>query len=406
MNVATLCCMSRFRLWHYRVICFLLVSIFCASAQQEHSVQSVVVYCDNIVQTEVVGSVVPQPIRVESLSFESDVSFEQAEFLHLLGFVQGDHINQERVITACERFAKKNKFLTVKVAVTGCDNAVRLHFSFESAWTFKKIKIHNVYQGKHLFMQLYLMERGDVFDESKHKHSIVKIKEFLTNSGYLNHKVTSTLEYDHQTKEVIDHISIKKGKCFSFGGIDVEIVSDDGKDDQDDKLRKLMRKKLSNALSAQTFTKDQMNIQVRAIKDYLAKKGFLHSTIKVKEEIDYRRSLVNIQLIVTMYQKREIVFFGQRFFSKKQLLNKIFDFGQSVWLLPASLLAEEIVRAYKSKGFLNVQVTTQEEKERSFFVIKEGSRAVIKDVEIKNTTNIDQAVTKKQCFKKLLKNYS
>jgi len=391
--------MNQSLFWHQVVVSIFLLCSFGAQAQEE----SLVVFSNNIIDIEIIKNVFTTNVTVEEISFESDVAFQREEFLHLLGFSKGDNIHQNQIIAALERFAKKNKFLTIKMNVVTGENGVHLHFVFESEWTFKKIKLHHVYQGKHLFQQFYLMERGDVFEESKHNHSIVRIKGFLKNSGYFNRRVSSSLEYDYHTKEVIPHISIKKGKCFSFGSVDVAIISEDGIYDEGEDLRKVVCKKLSHALSSHSFTKDQLNSQVRILKDYLAKKGFLHSAIACKEEIDYRRALVNLTLKITIHQKREIVFFGHRFFSKKELLDKILDFGQSVWLLPASLLAEEIVRAYKDKGFLSVEVVTQEEKERSFFVIKEGSRAVIKAIEIKNGTNIDQAVIKKQCFGKLLK---
>ncbi len=202
---------------------------------------------------------------------------------------------------------------------------------------------------------------------------------------------------------MIAHISVKKGKRYAFGAVDVEIICEEGINQESDAIRSSVRKKIAHVVSSQTFTKDLLTKQVRMLKDYLAKKGFLHSAIEIEEDIDHRRALVNVMLKLTLHQKREIVFFGERFFSKKQLLEKILAFGQSVWLLPASLLAEEIIREYKNKGFLQVEVAAQEEKERSFFVIKEGLRAIIKNVEIKNAPHSDYAAIKKQCFAKLLK---
>ncbi len=340
---------------------------------------------------------------IQKVTFESDVVFDQEEFSHLLGFNVGDAIQHEDICSALERFAKKNKFCVIKLIAHAYDTGIHFHFVFESIWTFKKIKIHHVYQGKHLLTQLYLMERGDQFDESKHAHSLIKIQDFLMHNGYLDRSVTSFLEYDQQTKEVVAHIAIKKGKRYTFGSIDLEVTCDEGVGQESDDIRMLVRKKIVQTLSSQTFTKELLNKQMRALKDYLAKKGFLHSALEIEENIDHHHALVHVTLKFTIHQKREIVFFGHRFFSKKQLLDKILAFGQSVWLLPASLLAEEIVREYKNKGFLNVEVIAQEEKERSFFVIKEGPRAIIKRVEIKNSPNADHAMIIKHCFGTLLK---
>jgi outer membrane protein insertion porin family len=395
--------MNQPSLWHQVIIFLLLFCSVCIDAQQENCCRDVVVLSHNSVDTEALKNIFITPVIVDELSFESDVVFQRQEFLHLFACDKGDQIDQNHLIAALERCAKKNKFSAAKMTIVADDGGVRLHFAFESAWTFRKIKIHNVYQGKHALLQLYLMERGDLFDESKHNHSLSQIKEFLINNGYFDSSVTSNFEYDYQTKEVIVHISIKKGKRFCFGAIDVDIMMENGALEDNEELRKLVKKNIAHALSSRTFTKEQLNNEVIALKDYLAKKGFFHSAIKCKQKIDHRRAVVNSKWKIIIHQKREIVFFGHRFFSKKELLEKVLAFGQSVWLLPATLLAEEIVRAYKNKGFLSVEVVTQEEKERSFFIIKEGPRAIIKAVEIKNGTLGAQDVIKKQCFGKLLK---
>lgn len=395
--------MNQSSLLHQVFISFLLFCCVFTSAQENNDCRNVIVLSQNNIDKETVQRLFTTPVIIDEISFESDVIFRQEEFFHLFGIAKGDVISQEQLIAGLEFLAKKNKFAVVKLTSVMNDTGVTLHFAMQAAWTFKKIKIHNIYQGKHALLQFYLMERGDLFDESKHAHSINKIKDFLIHNGYFDCNVTSSLEYDNQTKDVIAHIFVKRGKRFSFGSINVEIAIDDATCGENEELCKVVKKKLSHALSSRTFTKDQLNSEVVALKDYLAKKGFFHSAIELKQEIDHRHTIVNVKWKITVHQKREIVFFGHRFFSKKELLDKILAFGQSVCLLPASLLAEEIVRAYKSKGFLQVEVVTQEEKERSFFIIKEGPRTAIKGLEIKNRFFGNLAVIKKQCFSKLLK---
>src|SRR5579863_7304136 len=396
--------MNQSLLWHQVIISFLLFCCVYVVAQENNCCCDVVILSHNGVHQEALEDLFVAPVMVDELFFKSDVVFQQKKFLYLFGIAKGDYISRERLIAALELCAKKNKFSIIKMTSVASDVGVRVNFVIESAWTFRKIKMHSVYQGKHALMQFYLMERGELFDTAKHNHSIAKIEQFLIHNGYFDSHVTSNLEYDHRTKEVVVHISIKRGKRFCFGSIDVEIIVDDGADHEKEELCKLVKKKLSHALSSRSFTKEQLNSELVGLKDYLVKKGFFHSVIECEQQIDHHHAVVNVVWKITINQKREIVFFGHNFFSKKELLEKVLAFGQSVWLLPASLLAEEIVRAYKSKGFLNVEVATQEEKERSFFIIKEGPRAIIKKIEIKNGVFGNQAMIKKQCFGKLLKN--
>lgn len=395
--------MNQASLWHQIIIFLLLFPFLCAKAQENSCCQDVVVVSQNSVDIQAVKNIFAAPVILDELSFESDAVFQQAEFAYFFQVAKGDLITYDHIVAGLELCAKKNKFSIITMTSSVSGAGLRLHFGMQAAWTFRKVKIHNVYQGKHALLQFYLMERGDVFEESKHSHSLNKIKEFLVNSGYFDCNMTSALEYDHGTKEVIVHIAIKKGKRFSFGANNVEIVAEDPSFCDHKALCKVLKKKISYALSSRTFIKEQLNNEVLNLKDYLAKKGFFHSTIELKQDVDRHHKVVNLKWKIAVQQKRKIVFFGHRFFSKKELRDKVLAFGQSVWLLPASLLAEEIIRAYKSKGFLNVEVVTQEEKERSFFIIKEGSRAVIKDVEVKNGFFGNQALIKKQCFDKVLK---
>ena len=393
--------MNQSPLRHSIILC--LFFYFLTSGAQDVCQNSILAFSSKAIDTELLSTCFSVDVAITTISFESDTAFQKEEFLHLLGFKENDLINQKHITRALERFFKKNKCASIKMNISKNDDGIRLHFIFESEWTFRKIKIHNVYRGKHVFQQFYVMERGDIFDESKHNHSIIKIKEFLTNSGYFDRKVSSRFEYDHATKEVVAHITIKKGTSYSFGSINAQIMNEDEVSDEYEDISKIVRKKLSHALTAQSFTKNLLNTHVQELKDYLAKKGFLYSAIEVEEEIDHRRTLIHVKLKIIIQQKREIVFFGHRFFSKKELLDKILAFGQSVWLLPASLLAEEIIREYKNKGFLEVDITVQEEKERSFFVIKEGPRIALDSIQIQNGTMLDVKTTDK-CFKKLLKN--
>jgi hypothetical protein len=85
-----------------------------------------------------------------------------------------------------------------------------------------------------------------------------------------------------------------------------------------------VKKKISHALSSRTFIKEHLNKELASLKDYLAKKGFFHSAIEVDQRVDPQHAVVHTKWEITIHHKREIVFFGHRFFSKKELLEKYF----------------------------------------------------------------------------------
>ncbi|BDC34868.1 hypothetical protein Noda2021_08260 [Candidatus Dependentiae bacterium Noda2021] len=89
---------------------------------------------------------------------------------------------------------------------------------------------------------------------------------------------------------------------------------------------------------------------------------------------------------------------GNNFFSKQELLKEILLFGRSAWLLPAHMLAQELVSKYQKKGFCNVAIDSKEESDRSFFLIYEGPRFAIKEVKVEGVTGIDaNMLVKKYC---------
>src|SRR6266404_127413 len=236
---------------------FVLLCFMSITAQQENVCHDIIVVSNNVVDRDIIKKYFSEPMHFDEISFESDVIFQQEEFEYVCSFNKADDISSDDLIVALERCIKKKKFFVVKITIFTSDDSIRLHFTFEGAWTFKKIKIHNVYQGKHALLQFYLMERGDLFDESKHDHSLMHIKDYLVNGGYCDCAVTSNCEYDHRTKEVIVHIFINKGKRFSFGSHDVVLYGETEMIEDHKELCKQIKKKITHALSSRTFTQIQ-----------------------------------------------------------------------------------------------------------------------------------------------------
>src|SRR5581483_9624020 len=351
--------------------------------------------------TESIEKCIVRPLPLKNVTFDADIYLQKEEFIYLTDLMPGVMVDAASVIKGVEYLHKKNKFSSIKISVLYSDESISLHYSLESFWTFKKVKIRGVFQERNVFAQCYVMSRGDQFSQSKHNHSILKIKKLLERDGYFGNKITTSFEYNEKTKDITVYISIDKGKQFTYHRIEVEIQgSDDGADY--DELKKHIEKKLLHVLSDKKYKKAIMNREAIAVKTYLSHKGYLQTRVAVKEVINKITRTVDVLWKITVLQKRSIVFFGNRFFSTKELLEKIYAFGKSAWLMPATLLAEEILTAYKHKGFWNARVVGQEEKDRSFFVIQEGARAIIKAVEIRNVGAIDSFFLKKKCFRKVL----
>ncbi len=387
----------------YQFYFFIFFSFFIAVEAQQNSENSfsVVVFHDNTINTREIEKVIPDVVKLKHITYDVDIHFAKDEFLYLLGIKPGDTIDSPMIITGVSFLAKKNKFSTIKIKGEMCDDALVLHFSLRSFWTLKKVKIHGVFQGKNSFLTCYVMSRGDAFSQAKHNHSIMKMKELLENEGYCANEIYSRFEYDKTNKEIIVHVYIKKAQRFLCGDIAVEVVSDNA-DVHCDELQKNIISRLRNKLSFQKYKKETIDREALSLKGHLDRRGFLQVSLELQELKHKHARKVDLLWKITLHHKRSFVFFGNSFFSNKELLEKVLAFGRSAWMIPATLLAEEIVKTYKDKGFWHAHVVGQEEKERSFFVIQEGSRALISAVEIHNVLAFDARYIRRHCLHKIL----
>jgi len=344
----------------------------------------------------------PEKMHIASITYESDVVLQESEFFYLLGFSVGDSIEKHDITDAVSYLSKKNKFSSLTVIKKLSDDGVSLHFVFVGLWTVHKVSVKGVFQGRARFEQCYVMRCGEVFDKEKHNHSLEKIREMLIRDGYYHCIVKSNFLYNHSTKEITIVITINKGKQFSFGQMDVCIVADETVEDKES-IKKQIKKRLSRRLSSYRYNRNFLEKEARSLKKYCERSGFLQTNIQLIEKKNYKRFCVDLVWTVAINHKREFVFFGNRFFSKKELLEKLLNFGHSALLLPAQILSSELLNEYKAKGFWHAEIMVQEEKGRSIFIIKEGLRAVIKAVEIRDVRQSDTTHRAHTCFGHLLK---
>jgi len=107
--------------------------------------------------------------------------------------------------------------------------------------------------------------------------------------------------------------------------------------------------------------------------------------------------------LIELHQKKEFIFFGNHYFTNKQLHDHVLLFGRSASLLPPSMIIQDLQELYHAKGFWQASIEPQEEDDRLFFLIDEGKRALIKKVELKGIEEGDAASLTKQFFGCVLK---
>lgn len=349
---------------------------------------------------------VTQPIFVEKITYESDSAFTQEEFRYLIDLPERSMITADQIKKAVSYLKKKNKFESILLKIDQhCVTGYHLHFSFTAFWTFHKVKFDGVFIGKDTYRHLYMMEQGEPFDINKHRHFIGEIKKELRDEGYYAADLDDYFLYDYRAKLVTPVVCLKPGVRFLVKKVSVEIDQDE-LDDEHARFIEKLRKRTSYKLAAAYCATRTLNQETQAIKDYLAKKGYVNAQIELSTSIDQKSSTVDLVFKIKIGIQRRFIFFGNNFFSTKELIEQCAAFGRSADLVPLSLLVDEIVERYRSKGFWQVVVEVQTEGRCCFFVINEGARAHLVKVDFDGIEHTTSEWLRKKFFKKLKKECS
>ncbi len=344
------------------------------------------------------------PFLLEDVTFESDVFIQPGEFDYLVDLHRGSFISSGDLKKAIWYLSKKNKFSEVVLQIMPGAYGKRLFFYLFGMWTFTLLKVCGILTNKQRYYQYYCMESNDPFDMQKHNNSTEKMIDADKKRGYFDTHITSSFSRNVQEKTVAVTITINNGKRFVIDEVRLNMCADEcASDDELLFLKRRLYRKFFKWLPNCSYDRKTLDQVAYSVKDYLAKQGFLHVTINLDEIIDRKRESVQLMWNIHLHHKRLFIFWGNRFFSEMQLLDNILLFGRSAWLVPASILAEEIERAYRDKGFWNVAIESQEEDGRYFFIIKEGARVSIEEVVLQNIQHGDQHMLVKKNFSTVLK---
>ncbi len=345
----------------------------------------------------------PESGIIAQLQFQSDCGLADSECRYLTDFSEGSSFTREHILKALDRLFQKNCFQYIRFSIDELDEGYAINVFLNSFWRLKKFKIGGVWVGKEWYKQHYLMQPGDRFDRDTHYHAIQKIKNACIAEGYFDTETTSSFSYKKNTREVVAYSHIMRGKRYAIRANHVRIEAEAFTRAEINSLQHILAHHLYRALCHGKYSKKLIEQQASHLKRIVAQKGFFNVAIELEEKIDAKRHAVHLHWTFNVRKKREFIFFGNNFFSSDFLLEKIMAFGRSSWIVPASILSHDIKELYVQKGFWNCAIDARDEDGRSFFVIKEGDRAIIQDVEIQGAVSYNQKKLIKRCFAKLLR---
>lgn len=349
---------------------------------------------------------VPEVTTLHKISFSSDVFFEQDEFFYLTDLRESSQLTATQLVEAVRTLIKKNRFSIITLSLDSYDDGVQLHVDLVGFWSFDRLKIEGVLIGKDLYKHQYSMELGDPFNEELHETLLEKIRKDLKDKGFFKSSVTSEIKRDEKRKTVQVTLAVNRGPSFTallepvtvraaadLSGHDVEVIT------------AYIERHCLHRLSRFGYNKQTINKAALAIRKYLTAQGFLDAKIELEERIQINTGAVRISFIIDLHGKKKCTFLGNHFFTAAHLLEHIMSLGPSSWLLPTSMIQQDIIKLYTDKGFRDVQVALQEEPTELFFIINEGTRSRLDKVGIAGATLFTVDYVVKTYFKELLGQY-
>ena len=349
-----------------------------------------------------ITSIIPEPFMVTDSQWESDIHFSSQEFYYLTDIKIGESLSYNHLKRGISHLFAKKCFESISITIHDDNDGKKISFFLQGLWRFDTLKVSGVWVGKDWYKHYYLMEPGDPFDHDKHHHSIQKMIEACKKDGFFDVEIKNNLIRNHKTKLITVQTIIDKGWRFSIDQVSLAIDGDEGILHHDIALlKRSIYKKFLHRRHFGKYAKSTLEHQARAIKNYLMRRGFLLAMIDLTETVHHKKKKVQLQWHISLGKKRKFVFIGACFFSYKQLFNRLLQFGRSAWIVPASILADELKDMYRAKGFWDITIEASDEPKGATFSIQEGKRAAIKEVVLEDEAFALPKRHIKQCFKKV-----
>lgn len=349
---------------------------------------------------DILDTILPEQCTIGNWQCTSDVPMLQKEAYALLAFSAGQVITRQECVHQFDRWAKQQRFIRADVTFIIRDNNVcdaTIHFV--AGTVVENITISGTLIGKDKYRHSYVVKPGELFSKELHRIGLQKIKTTLHEEGFWGAVVHDEVHHNTPYNTVRIVIRIQQGNCYRIENAQVTHIESSEKttDVDQQKVFAIIKRLFQSDLEKALYDKSVIRQVMTRIKKVLLEHGFMAPVLKLQETIDHDRQVVNIVMHLDCGNKNLFMWYGNRFFSRTELLDQLLNFGSSLTLIPPALLAEELVALYKRHGFWDVRITWREDGSRTYFFISEGHPVVIDTIECTGVSAFSD--------KKLIKTY-
>lgn len=348
-----------------------------------------------------------QPCMLAEITCDIDGMYNSDDLLLLIGL-------QPNTVVSCKDIAQAAFYIRQlgifeSVLLQGyVDELQQYHLTLtaQQKTVLDYVNVAGFLRGKQKLKQLYVMDPGEVFDHSKHLHSIEMMKKNVQQLGYLKAEIHDALLPENKQKAVVVHCGVDLGKRFSIGKVySVVTVAPNTQSVDVPEISKFVQSIVSRKLERKYYQAELVDAVKKKLKDLLRQKGFTDIDICVGNIVFSSHQTVDLRFEVHLEKKREFVFCGNIFFKHDEIMQHLLLYGKSCWCFPSVIIIDEIEQLYKSKGFFDVSVSVQQESVYLFCTIKEGVRSGIRDLFLLNASYDQGKILLKKAFEHCYKKF-
>lgn len=343
------------RYFYILAMCFVLSDIYSATEHviKYHCSKSSTHLADRI------DLLLPDTFVMGKWRCTCDVATLESEIRALFDFVEGQAVSRSNCKRQFERLAKQQRFISADITFTSHEDTtwdISLHGV--AGRVLESVIVSGALIGKDKYRQLYVVKPGELFNDELHAIGIKKIKNALHKEGFLSAQIEDTITYNDVYYTAHVSLRIAQGQRYKINNASVKCDNASGLLDHDAQkalksIKALLRTDLLNSLYDNGLLQDVLSRARKILVDY----GFMAPTLDVQELVDEAAASIKIHINLDYGVKHLLVMYGNRFFSRTELLDHLFNFGSSLTLIPPALLAEELIALYKQRGFWGVSIT-------------------------------------------------
>jgi outer membrane protein assembly factor BamA len=327
-------------------------------------------------------------IAVDKISYTSDIAFDKHEFSYLVGLQPSSFITQAQIEKACKRLLLKRRFNHITVDLLPESHGENLHFILASAWLVKKIDLEGIWFGKEQYLNLYLLQPGDIFDANLHDESLKNIRHYLHDQGYLASTITDEIEYQRREKTLVIHLKLKKQRAYTItkaSAIFVDLQQQQKKQKNNDiaSITRAITSKLQRALEDRLYTKKRVTKVINTIKKALRKSGFINPRFVITRHATTKQPQVALTFKIRFGKRKVITVEGNKAFSSATIKDDFIGNDLPDQLFYADIIMQQILHEYYKRGYWHTSISSQPIGDIGHcLTIKEGTATIISSVEI------------------------